>query len=67
MLQVLEANIVIIIIISCHSVIGDSLLMLLLLEMPAGAWCQYCRWGERVRFGGACTIHTLGRYPQLTL
>jgi hypothetical protein len=45
MLQVLEAD-VIIIIISCHSVIGDRLLMLLLLEMFTGAWCKYCCLGQ---------------------
>jgi hypothetical protein len=66
MLQVLEADIFVIII-SSHSVIGHSLLMLLLLEMSAGAWCEYCCWGERVSLNGACTIHTLSRYPQLTL
>jgi hypothetical protein len=36
MLQVLEADIVVIII-SCHSVTGDRLLMLVLLEMFTGA------------------------------
>jgi hypothetical protein len=66
MLQVLEADIFVIII-TCHLVIGNSLLMLLLLEMSTGAWCEYCRWGERVRLDGACTIHTLSGYPQLTL